>query len=61
MVFPSMPLPNNCHERTHAVRSAVDMQLIHCVNEEAALFSSIHQNTGKQQQIGRELDHFQVI
>lgn len=42
-VFPSMPLPNNCHEQTHAVRSAVDIHLIHCVNEEAALFSNIHQ------------------
>lgn len=52
MVFPSMPLPNNCHERTHAVRSAVDIRLIHCVNEETALFSSIYQNAGMQQQIG---------
>lgn len=43
-VFPSMPLPNNCHEQTHAIRSAVDIHLIHCVNEDAALFSSIHQN-----------------
>lgn len=42
-VFPSMPLPNNCHEQTHAVRSAVDIHLIHCVNEGAALFSNIHQ------------------
>lgn len=61
MAFPSMPLPNNCHERTQAVRSTVDIRLIHCVNKEAALFPSIHQNAGKQQQTGRELDRFQVI
>lgn len=59
--FPSVPLPNNCHERTHAVGSAVDIHLIHCVNEGAALFSNIHQKYWEAASNREELDPLEVI